>query len=59
MGGARGADGGGAAPHTGTTIVAVAFKGGVVLGADSRVRPPGPALREEGTGKELSGCSLP
>ena len=38
--GARGADGRGAAPHTGTTIVAVAFQGGVVLGADSRVRPP-------------------
>lgn len=27
----------GAAPHTGTTIVAVSFKGGVVVGADSRV----------------------
>lgn len=54
--GARGADGRGAAPHTGTTIVAVAFQGGVVLGADSRVRPPGPRpAREEGTGrKELS-----
>jgi 20S proteasome subunit beta 1 len=26
-----------AAPHTGTTIVAVAFDGGVVIGADSRV----------------------
>jgi 20S proteasome subunit beta 1 len=25
------------APHTGTTIVAVSFDGGVVLGADSRV----------------------
>jgi hypothetical protein len=27
----------GAAPHTGTTIVACAFDGGVVLGADGRV----------------------
>jgi 20S proteasome subunit beta 1 len=27
----------GAAPHTGTTIVAVCFDGGVVLGADTRV----------------------
>ena len=26
-----------AAPHTGTTIVAVEYNGGVVLGADSRV----------------------
>jgi 20S proteasome subunit beta 1 len=26
-----------AAPHTGTTIVAVAYDGGVVLGADTRV----------------------
>jgi len=26
-----------ASPHTGTTIVAVAFDGGVVIGADSRV----------------------
>ena len=26
-----------AAPHTGTTIVAVVYNGGVVLGADSRV----------------------
>ena len=26
-----------AAPHTGTTIVAVSYDGGVVLGADSRV----------------------
>ena len=26
-----------AAPETGTTIIAVAFDGGVVLGADSRV----------------------
>ena len=25
------------APHTGTTIIAVAFNGGVVLGADTRV----------------------
>jgi 20S proteasome subunit beta 1 len=25
------------APHTGTTIVAIEFDGGVVLGADSRV----------------------
>jgi 20S proteasome alpha/beta subunit len=25
------------APHTGTTIVAVAYPGGVVLGADTRV----------------------
>jgi len=28
---------GGDAPHTGTTIMAVAYEGGVVLGADSRV----------------------
>ena len=28
---------GGEAPHTGTTIIAVAFNGGVVLGADTRV----------------------
>lgn len=27
----------GAPPHTGTTILAVQFDGGVVLGADSRV----------------------
>jgi hypothetical protein len=27
----------GAAPHTGTTIVACCFDGGVVLGADTRV----------------------
>jgi hypothetical protein len=27
----------GSAPHTGTTIVAVSFEGGVVVGADSRV----------------------
>ncbi len=26
-----------AAPHTGTTIVAVSYNGGVVIGADSRV----------------------
>lgn len=26
-----------AAPHTGTTIVAVTYNGGVVIGADSRV----------------------
>lgn len=30
-------DGAGPAPHTGTTIVAVCFNGGVVVGADSRV----------------------
>lgn len=29
--------GGGGAPHTGTTIVACAYDGGVVLGADGRV----------------------
>lgn len=34
MGGASGAE---AAPHTGTTIVAVSYDGGVVIGADSRV----------------------
>ncbi len=28
---------GGAEPHTGTTIVACTFKGGVVVGADGRV----------------------
>ena len=59
--GARGADGRGAAPHTGTTIVAVAFQGGVVLGADSRVRPPpAPALRGRGLGGRSSRAfSLP
>lgn len=34
-GGAMGGSGG--APHTGTTIVACAYDGGVVLGADGRV----------------------
>lgn len=28
---------GAAPPHTGTTIIAVTFDGGVVIGADSRV----------------------
>ena len=36
-GGASGAGGKDDAPHTGTTIVAVAYDGGVVLGADGRV----------------------
>ena len=33
----HGCGGEGAAPHTGTTILAVVYDGGVVLGADSRV----------------------